>query len=42
VELFRLANRHGLVATITNYGGIVTSLLVPDRAGNLGDIVLGY
>jgi aldose 1-epimerase len=42
VDLYRLTNRHGLVATITNYGGIVVSLLVPDRNGKLGDIVLGY
>jgi len=42
VYLYRLTNRHGLVATITNYGGIVTSLLVPDRQGQLGDVVLGY
>ena len=31
VDLYRLTNRNGLVATITNYGGIVVSLLVPDR-----------
>jgi aldose 1-epimerase len=42
VDLYRLTNSHGLVATITNYGGIVVSLLVPDREGKLGDIVLGY
>jgi galactose mutarotase-like enzyme len=42
VDLFRLTNCHGLVAAITNYGGIVTSLLVPDRQGKLGDVVLGY
>jgi aldose 1-epimerase len=42
VDLYRLTNRHGLSATITNYGGIVVSLLVPDREGKLGDIVLGY
>jgi aldose 1-epimerase len=42
VDLYLLTNRHGLVATITNYGGIVVSLLVPDREGKLGDIVLGY
>ena len=42
VDLFRLTNGHGLVAAITNYGGIVVSLLVPDRQGELGDIVLGY
>ena len=27
---------------ITNYGGIVTSVMVPDRAGNMGDVVLGF
>jgi aldose 1-epimerase len=42
VDLYRLTNRHGLLAAITNYGGIVTSLLVPDRQGQLGDVVLGY
>jgi aldose 1-epimerase len=42
VDLFRLTNCHGMVAAITNYGGIVVSLLVPDRQGKLGDVVLGY
>ncbi|MDO7877074.1 aldose epimerase family protein [Hymenobacter sp. ASUV-10] len=42
VQLFTLANKAGMKATITNYGGIVTSLLVPDKAGQLGDVVLGY
>jgi aldose 1-epimerase len=27
---------------VTNYGGIITSLEVPDRYGKLSDIVLGY
>ncbi len=42
VGLFTLTNAHGLVAKITNYGTILTELHVPDRAGNLGDIVLGF
>jgi len=29
-------------AKITNYGGIVVSLLAPDRNGKMGDVVLGY
>ena len=29
-------------AAITNYGGIVVSLKVPDRAGKFADVVLGY
>ena len=42
VHLFTLENTHGMRATITNYGGIVTRLLVPDRAGQAGDVVLGF
>ncbi|MHC5174010.1 MAG: aldose epimerase family protein [Planctomycetota bacterium] len=30
------------VPKITNYGGIVTELWVPDRDGNLADVVLGF
>ncbi len=42
VSLFTLTNRRGAQARITNYGGIVQSLKVPDRNGVLGDVVLGY
>ena len=42
VDLFTLTNAHGLVAKITNYGTIITELHVPDRVGNLGDVVLGF
>ena len=42
VELYTLKNKNGLEATITNYGGIVVSLSVPDKNGKLGDVVLGY
>jgi aldose 1-epimerase len=42
VDLYTLTNANDLKAEITNYGGIVTRLLVPDRHGKLGDIVAGY
>jgi aldose 1-epimerase len=42
VSLFTLRNAKGAEALICNYGGIVTSLKVPDRNGNMGDVVLGY
>ena len=42
VSLFTLQNASGIKATLTNYGAIVTSLCVPDRNGNLDDVVLGY
>jgi aldose 1-epimerase len=42
VRLYTLRNANGCVATITNYGGIVTSLKVPDKNGEPGDVVLGF
>jgi aldose 1-epimerase len=41
-DLFTLTNAHGLVAKVTNYGTIITELHVPDRTGQLADVVLGY
>ncbi|GAA4037025.1 galactose mutarotase [Hymenobacter glaciei] len=42
VQLFTLQNAHGLKATISTLGGTLTSLLVPDNKGELGDVVLGF
>ncbi len=42
VSLYTLTNAQGAVAKITNYGGIVTELWMPDKDGALDDIVLGY
>ena len=42
VDLYTLKNSNGLEAHLTNYGGIVISLTVPDRTGKPGDVVLGY
>jgi len=42
IDLFTLRNAKGAEAKITNYGGIVVSLKVPDRKGKMGDVVLGY
>ena len=42
VDLYTLANAKGARARIINYGAILVSLEVPDRDGNLADIVLGY
>jgi aldose 1-epimerase len=40
-RLFTLDNGRGLVAEVTNFGGIIVRLLVPDRAGRAADVVLG-
>ena len=42
VDLFTLRNKKGVEAAICNYGGLVISLKVPNRAGRFGDVVLGY
>ncbi len=42
VELFTLRNARGMVARITNYGGIIVSLTAPDRDGKFADVVLGF
>ncbi|MBN1996699.1 galactose mutarotase [candidate division KSB1 bacterium] len=42
VELYTLVNTHGVKVQIATYGGIVTSIQVPDRNGQLADVVLGY
>jgi aldose 1-epimerase len=42
VFLYTLRNRKGMTVRITNYGGIITQILVPDKNGKFGDIVLGY
>ena len=42
VTEFTLSNAKGFRLKVINYGCTITSLVVPDRNGNLGDIVLGY
>jgi len=42
VDLFYLTNKNGTVVKITNYGGIITSIIVPDKNGKFDDIVLGF
>jgi aldose 1-epimerase len=42
VELFTLKGAGGLTARISNYGGVIVQLLVPDRNGQIADVTLGY
>ncbi|WOI54568.1 aldose epimerase family protein [Parvularcula sp. LCG005] len=41
VDLFTLTNANGLSANIIEYGGTLTSLMVPDASGQLENVVLG-
>ena len=42
MELFTLTNSHGMTVGITNYGGRIVTLKVPDRNGKMQDVVLGF
>jgi len=42
ITVYTLRNSHGVETQITNYGGIVISLKVPDRQGKFDDVVLGF
>ena len=42
MEFYTLENKNGLRLKITNYGGIVSEIHVPDRDGKLADINLGF
>lgn len=42
IELYTLKNSSGMTVKITNYGAIITSIVVPDRDGKVADIALGY
>ena len=42
VDLYTLENGNGMTVKIMNYGGIVTSIVVPDKNGNRSDIVCGF
>ena len=42
VELFTLSNTKGMQVKVSTYGAIVVSIVVPDKAGKAGDVVLGF
>ena len=41
-DLYVLKNANGAEVAITNYGGRIVSVMVPDKEGNLRDVVLGF
>ena len=42
VDLYTLRNSKGMIVKITNYGGVVQSIWVPDRTGQLKNVALGF
>src|SRR4030095_32316 len=42
VSLYVLKNKKGMEVAITNYGATIVSIDVPDRGGQMADVVLGH
>jgi len=42
IKLYTLTNDSGMTVKVTNYGALITSIVVPDRDGRLADVALGY
>ncbi|MBP7558190.1 MAG: galactose mutarotase [Chitinophagaceae bacterium] len=42
IREYTIGNTSGMQVRIINYGGIITSLLVPDKDGKPANVVLGY
>ena len=42
VDLYTLTNAHGMEVRAMNFGGIILSIKVPDKAGHFDDVTLGF
>ena len=42
IKLYTIKNKSGMTVKVTNYGAIITSIIVPDREGKMTDVALGY
>ena len=42
VKLYTLTNANGMEVCITNFGGRIASIMVPDKNGKMLDVVLGF
>lgn len=41
-QLYTLTNANGMEVCITNFGGRIVSIMVPDKNGEMKDVVLGF
>jgi aldose 1-epimerase len=39
---YTLQNKTGMIVKVLNYGGTITDILVPDKTGAIGNVVLGF
>ncbi len=42
IFLYSIKNTKGMQVDLTNFGAIIVNLFVPDKTGNISDVVLGY
>ena len=42
VTLFTMTNKSGASVSVTDFGAIVTSIVVPDKHGKMADVTLGF
>ena len=41
-SLYSLINSHGMEVSITNYGGAIVAIMVPDREGKMANVIQGH
>ena len=42
IKQYTITNPNGVIVKILNYGGTITNIIVPDKKGEFGDVVLGF
>ncbi|PID59312.1 MAG: galactose-1-epimerase [Ignavibacteriae bacterium] len=42
IYLYTLTNKNGMIVSLTNYGGIITEIIVKDKYGKFSDVTLGF
>jgi len=42
VKLYEIINNNGVHMKVTNYGAIITSIVIPDKNGRFGEIAMGF
>ena len=41
-DLYTLTNSNGIEVSITNYGGAIMAIMVPDREGKMANVIQGH
>lgn len=42
ITQYTITNKNGMQVSVINYGATITSIIVPDKDGEMGDVVLGF